>query len=180
MPEVRLKIVQEILSKIASRDLLGSKSVSKVRRDVVISSFSFVKSHLNYNLKKKADNNEIGDTRIDFDSNNRLRYRLVGSSNGLKTEEIETWVMKTEGIEIERWLPPPGYDEHKTIMNYTPHERFFYGHAHIWMLEEGSSAAVLSLVSSARDGVTIIDVNGGRLESNGMLEEGSYAAGAQP
>ncbi|GKA59209.1 putative F-box domain-containing protein [Tanacetum coccineum] len=78
-----------------------------------------------------------------------IKDRLCIIYQNKRTKEIETWVMKnynvmkTEGIEIERWLPPPGYDEHKTIMKYTPHERFFYGHAHIWMLEEGSSVAVL-------------------------------------
>ncbi|GJZ78819.1 putative F-box domain-containing protein [Tanacetum coccineum] len=335
MPEVCLNIVEDILARSQVEDLLRCKSVCKSWKSL-ISSRRFVKYHLNYNLKKKAYNNESGDTRIEFDS--EYCHRLVGSSNGLcwvlamihkvvvgfsykdsndilfivlelksnywksvagevkgcpllkygdtygtlcngvihwpfygevivsfdlskeviieipqpdppcdrlqgymlhnnymytlgtikdrlciiyqniyynmwvkKTEEIETWVMKTEGIEIERWLPPPGYDEHKTIMNYTPHERFFYGHAHIWMLEEGSSAAVLvhSLESPDQNShiklSTISECNynfdrpvfvkslvsphgmgdddsgnGGRLESNGMLEEGSYAAGAQP
>ncbi|GKE54197.1 F-box protein CPR1-like protein [Tanacetum coccineum] len=87
-----------------------------------------------------------------LDDNYRLgtiKDRLCIIYQNKRTKEIETWVMKnynvmkTEGIEIERWLPPPGYDEHKTIMNYTPHERFFYGHVHIWMLEEGSGSAVL-------------------------------------
>ncbi|GKB05538.1 putative F-box domain-containing protein [Tanacetum coccineum] len=305
MPEVCLNIVEDILARSQVEDLLRCKSVCKSWKSL-ISSRRFVKYHLNYNLKKKAYNNESGDTRIEFDS--EYCHRLVGSSNGLvcihvcfkdelfvinpstrevkklrnppkyivievlgfgydssiddfkvvvgfsyqdsndilfivlelksnvwksvagevkgcpllkygdtygtlcngviywpfrgkvivsfdlskeviieipqpdppcdslqgdsldddytytlgtikdrlciiyqneRTKEIETWVMKnynvmkTEGIEIERWLPPPGYDEHKTIMKYTPHERFFYGHAHIWMLEEGSSVAVL-------------------------------------
>ena len=132
-----------------------------------------------------------------------------------KTEEIEIWVvknynvMKTEGIEFERWLPPPGYDEHKTIMNYTPHESFLNGHVNIWMLEEGACAPLLvhsiegppgrnahhiklstisecnfnfalpvfvkSLVSPHGMGDDDSG-NGGRLESNGMLQESSGAA----
>ncbi|GJW16683.1 gypsy type transposase [Tanacetum coccineum] len=331
---VGIPISADILARSQVEDLLRCKSVCKSWKSL-ISSRRFVKYHLNYNLKKKAYNNESGDTRIDFDS--EYCHRLVGSSNGLcwvlamihkvvvgfsykdsndilfivlelksnvwrlvagevkgypllkygdtygtlcngviywpfrgkvivsfdlskeviieipqpdppcdslqgdsldddytytlgtikdrlciiyqnkRTKEIETWVMKnynvmkTEGIEIERWLPPPGYDEHKTIMKYTPHERFFYGHAHIWMLEEGSSVAVLvhSLETPGENShiklSTISECNhnfdrpvfvkslvcphgmgddyrgnGGRLESNGMLEEGSYAAGAQP
>ncbi|GJX11689.1 F-box/kelch-repeat protein-like protein isoform X1 [Tanacetum coccineum] len=139
MPEVRLNIVQEILARSQVEDLLRCKSVCKSWKSL-ISSRRFVKSHLNYNLKKKADNNEIGDTRIDFDSNNRLRYRLVGSSNGLvcihDRDNDKFFVINPSTREVKELEKPPqdraievsgfGYDS--SIDDFKVVEGFYDGY----------------------------------------------------
>ncbi|GJX02190.1 putative F-box domain-containing protein [Tanacetum coccineum] len=66
-------------------DLIRCKSVCKSWYSL-ISSPRFAKSQLNYNLKKKVDNSEIGNTRISSLAATRMFFYeeyLVGSSNGL-------------------------------------------------------------------------------------------------
>ncbi|GJV25561.1 F-box protein CPR1-like protein [Tanacetum coccineum] len=93
MTEPRLDIHEEILVRLQVNDLIRCKSVCKSWNSL-IKSPRFVKSHLNNIVKKKVDNNEIGDTRIialgatsmcddDCRFYRRHECQVVGSSNGL-------------------------------------------------------------------------------------------------
>ncbi|GJY56793.1 putative F-box domain-containing protein [Tanacetum coccineum] len=93
MTEFGLDIDEQMLLRMEPHDLIRCKSVCKSWYSL-ISSDRFVKSQLNYNLRKKADNNEIGDTRITAlgatsmccDDCKKVRSdecQVVGSSNGL-------------------------------------------------------------------------------------------------
>ncbi|GJZ96008.1 F-box/kelch-repeat protein-like protein isoform X1 [Tanacetum coccineum] len=108
MPEVCLNIVEDILARSQVEDLLRCKSVCKSWKSL-ISSRRFVKYHLNYNLKKKAYNNESGDTAIEFDS--EYCHRLVGSSNGLVCIHVcfkdELFVINPSTREVKKLRNPP-------------------------------------------------------------------------
>ncbi|GJW44532.1 putative F-box domain-containing protein [Tanacetum coccineum] len=81
MTETGLDIQEEILMRLQVNDLIRCKSVCKSWYSL-ISSPRFAK----YQLKKKVDNNEIGNTRINSLAATRVCYDeeyLVGSSNGL-------------------------------------------------------------------------------------------------
>lgn len=92
MGELPLHIHEEILVRSKVKDLLRYKSVCKSWYSL-ISSDCLVKSHHNYNLKKKADNNETGDTRIVLAGPSRSDYKckIVGSSNGLVCIRFDTY-----------------------------------------------------------------------------------------
>ena len=91
MGELSLDITEEILVRLKAKDLVLYKSVCKSWYSL-ISSRRFVDSHLNYNLKKQADNNEIGHTRIVLTGRSRHDYTcgIVGSSNGLVCVRFST------------------------------------------------------------------------------------------
>ena len=63
MTEPGLNIYREILLRLQVKDLFWCKSVCKSWNSL-ISTRCFTKSHLNYIVEKKVDNNETGDTRI--------------------------------------------------------------------------------------------------------------------
>nr|GEV09160.1 putative F-box domain-containing protein [Tanacetum cinerariifolium] len=93
MTELGLDIDEDILLRLEVKDLIRCKGVCKSWYSL-ISSGCFVKSQLNNNVRKKVDNNEIGDTRITALTctsmcvgccwtHRRHECQVVGSSNGL-------------------------------------------------------------------------------------------------
>nr|GEW90445.1 hypothetical protein [Tanacetum cinerariifolium] len=88
MIELGLDIDEDILLRLEVNDLIRCKGVCKSWYSL-ISSGCFVKSQLNNNVRKKVDNNEIGDTRITALTctsmcciDRRRECQVVGSSNG--------------------------------------------------------------------------------------------------
>ncbi|GJZ77697.1 putative F-box domain-containing protein [Tanacetum coccineum] len=112
MTETGLDIQEEILMRLQVNDLIRCKSVCKSWYSL-ISSPRFAKYQLNYNLKKKVDNNEIGNTRINSLAATRVCYDeeyLVGSSNGLvciSRNATDFLVVNPSTREVFKEIPQP-------------------------------------------------------------------------
>ncbi|GKE40597.1 putative F-box domain-containing protein [Tanacetum coccineum] len=152
MTEFGHDIDEEILLRLEANDLIRYKSVCKSWYSL-ISSTRFINSHLNYNLRKKADNNEIGDTRItaltitsmccdDCFYLRRYECQVVGSSNGLvcvSRYHTDFLVVNPSTREVKELRHPPraynhslnvsgfGYDssidDYKVVIGYWNEDR---------------------------------------------------------